>query len=264
MKEPSATGDSLLSDHAEGEQPLKRIHTVYLELQRGAAEDVCIPQQATAHVSSRSLLSHPLFRLLLGALVSVLLIAVPVVVVLSLQTFQKTSSEEERPCNSSNPDPHLNISAEFRLLRESLKHLQEEICNPQEQTKCQLCPQNWVYIEEKCYYFSQEEAPWDQSRRHCTLRRSELAVIETEGEKEFLGKKLDSATFWIGLRKENGTWKWVTRNNFTDKINGGADAEGSCGTMNSGKVGSEVCKNPNKWTCVKNATDFPPASGLYN
>ncbi|XP_078507352.1 killer cell lectin-like receptor subfamily F member 1 [Lissotriton helveticus] len=249
----------------EGEEPSKMMNTVYMGVQRGASEDECTPQQAADHgkthstvctsVSSRLLLPCPLCRLLLGALVAALLILLTVIVLFRLQSCPQTSREEERPSSSSNPDLHLNISAELRLLRESLKHLQEEICSPQEQTKCQLCPQNWVYNEEKCYYISQEEAPWDESRRHCTSRRSELAVIEEEGGKKFLDKQMDTAALWIGLRNENGTWRWVTGNVFTDRIDG---AKGSCGTMNRGKVGSESCKNPNKWICVKNAADFPP------
>uniref|UniRef100_A0A8B9TL79 C-type lectin domain-containing protein n=1 Tax=Anas platyrhynchos TaxID=8839 RepID=A0A8B9TL79_ANAPL len=44
--------------------------------------------------------------------------------------------------------------------------------------KC--CPEGWTPFKESCYYFSDDQMPWDESQQNCSGMGSQLVVINTE------------------------------------------------------------------------------------
>ncbi|VDD96413.1 unnamed protein product [Enterobius vermicularis] len=50
---------------------------------------------------------------------------------------------------------------------------------------------------------------WDDAQRHCETQRSHLATFDTEQEYLDVSNALEGDSFWFGLRKIAGLWKWV-------------------------------------------------------
>ncbi|KAF7649963.1 hypothetical protein LDENG_00133580 [Lucifuga dentata] len=84
--------------------------------------------------------------------------------------------------------------------------------------ECNLCPDGWIQFQEKCYLFNNSPSPWltwEQSRQHCKNRGSDLVVVESLEEQNFINNQTDYYFsqvhgYWIGLRlSEDNEWLWV-------------------------------------------------------
>nr|XP_038035456.1 C-type lectin domain family 4 member D-like isoform X2 [Anas platyrhynchos] len=82
--------------------------------------------------------------------------------------------------------------------------------------KC--CPEGWRPFQESCYFFSDNQMPWDESQQNCSGMGSQLVVINTEAEQAFINKEIGRQVkyqqkrhdFYIGLRaQEVGQWRWA-------------------------------------------------------
>ncbi|XP_032063739.1 C-type lectin domain family 6 member A-like [Aythya fuligula] len=81
--------------------------------------------------------------------------------------------------------------------------------------KC--CPEGWRPFQESCYYFSGDQMSWDESQQNCSGMGSQLVVINTEAEQEFLFRSLKGLVtntyetkYYIGLSAhKTGQWQWV-------------------------------------------------------
>ncbi|NXH22464.1 CLC6A protein, partial [Bucco capensis] len=79
------------------------------------------------------------------------------------------------------------------------------------------CPKGWRLFQEKCYYLSQDMMSWAESVQNCTGMGSQLVVINSKAEQEFLftwARGIPSTAYetkyYIGLSaSENGRWQWV-------------------------------------------------------
>uniref|UniRef100_A0A8C3JZ83 C-type lectin domain-containing protein n=1 Tax=Calidris pygmaea TaxID=425635 RepID=A0A8C3JZ83_9CHAR len=48
--------------------------------------------------------------------------------------------------------------------------------------RCELCPIGWKLHYGRCYFYSETRDTWDNSRKYCSGKKSDLLVIEDETE----------------------------------------------------------------------------------
>ncbi|CAM4634733.1 unnamed protein product, partial [Lepidochelys olivacea] len=113
------------------------------------------------------------------------------------------------------------------------------------------CPDGWMGYRGKCYYFSEREGSWTDSRSLCSALGASLAGIDSEQETAFLLHHKGVYDHWIGLWREQGQpWKWANGTKFKDlfQIRGGGD----CAYLNDEKgVSSSRCYMGRWWICRK-------------
>ncbi|XP_053904457.1 C-type lectin domain family 2 member D-like [Malaclemys terrapin pileata] len=124
------------------------------------------------------------------------------------------------------------------------------------------CPDSWIGYRGKCYYFSEAEENWNNSRSNCSVLGASLAVIDSEQDLVFMMRYKGASEHWIGLRREQEEqpWKWVNGSDFNSlfPIRGG----GNCAYLNDHGVSASrciterhwVCNKPDAYTSQKNAT----------
>ncbi|XP_043934937.1 C-type lectin domain family 10 member A-like [Protopterus annectens] len=70
-----------------------------------------------------------------------------------------------------------------------------------------------IMFQNSCYFFSHDKHnTWFESQKYCKQRNSDLAVIKSSTEQQFLKLRtaLDGGFYWIGLQNAGAeTWKWV-------------------------------------------------------
>ncbi|KAG5875045.1 hypothetical protein JTB14_022027 [Gonioctena quinquepunctata] len=79
-----------------------------------------------------------------------------------------------------------------------------------------VCPPKFIRQGHRCYYFSKEEATWQEALFHCRAKRSQLAIIKKRNQdkliRNFLSQKtLDPVERWLGGVYDwvNSSWKWA-------------------------------------------------------
>ncbi|XP_063251595.1 C-type lectin domain family 5 member A-like isoform X2 [Prinia subflava] len=75
------------------------------------------------------------------------------------------------------------------------------------------CPSQWKKHGRKCYFFSPEkiEKNWNDSRRECFNRGSDLVIIDSEEELSYLRSESNSSYYLLGLTfsQNEQKWKWI-------------------------------------------------------
>ncbi|KAM9388087.1 LOW QUALITY PROTEIN: putative DBH-like monooxygenase protein 2 [Phaethornis superciliosus] len=75
------------------------------------------------------------------------------------------------------------------------------------------CPQGWEKNGRKCYFFFpiQEEKNWNDSRKECTAKGSDLVIIDNEEELAYLKSRSIGYYYLLGLTysKSKEKWKWI-------------------------------------------------------
>ncbi|KAJ4921280.1 hypothetical protein JOQ06_026224 [Pogonophryne albipinna] len=87
--------------------------------------------------------------------------------------------------------------------------------------KCQPCQKGWNLTEPSCYASNYLPYPgwktWEEAQEDCKGKNSDLAVAHNPDEKEAINtNSFGPHGFWIGLRVEDGEWKWVDGSDLTD------------------------------------------------
>ncbi|XP_065420324.1 C-type lectin domain family 2 member B-like isoform X2 [Chrysemys picta bellii] len=113
------------------------------------------------------------------------------------------------------------------------------------------CPDGWIRIQGKCYYFSKAEGNWTYSRSFCSSHAASLAGIDNLQELGSLLPYKGKLDHWIGLWKDMGrVWKWPNGTEFDRRfeIQGGA----ACAHLDEDlTVTTSSCSTPRKWICSK-------------
>ncbi|KAM8841503.1 uncharacterized protein AB9W97_001778 isoform 1-T1 [Spinachia spinachia] len=111
----------------------------------------------------------------------------------------------------------------------------------------------WSVFGCSCYYKSSEEKTWTESRADCRSRGTDLVMITSHEEQEFVSSLSKPETFWMGLwtaRTQSSRWQWlwvdsnlisyqawgvdVTRNNLSEGSRGYIGPEGTWNRTDGG------------------------------
>ncbi|XP_040899637.1 CD209 antigen-like protein A isoform X2 [Toxotes jaculatrix] len=129
--------------------------------------------------------------------------------------------------------------------------------------QCKACEEGWLIEQSSCYVIFDAQPPgqrnWEGAREDCRGKISDLAVVVNEQEKKYIiehswGSSGDKG-YWIGLRAEDGRWKWVDGRNLTESSWIQQPAiNGQCviSVENRGWK-SASCSDRNRWICKKAA-----------
>ncbi|XP_049677437.1 C-type lectin domain family 5 member A-like isoform X1 [Accipiter gentilis] len=109
------------------------------------------------------------------------------------------------------------------------------------------CPQDWEQNGEKCYFFSpvQKTIDWNTSRKECIDKNSDLVIIDSQEELNYLFSQTRSYYYLLGLKfsKSEKKWKWI--NNMEHKPDmftiGGDFTDYFCTVIGHDKVETASC-----------------------
>ncbi|XP_056347554.1 C-type lectin domain family 4 member D-like, partial [Oenanthe melanoleuca] len=78
------------------------------------------------------------------------------------------------------------------------------------------CPEGWRRFQRSCYFLSLDRMNWAESEQNSTGMGSQLVVINSKAEQEFLSKQIKRSpqrqNFYIGLFEfKEGQWQWVDK-----------------------------------------------------
>ncbi|XP_077323553.1 killer cell lectin-like receptor subfamily G member 1 isoform X2 [Lithobates pipiens] len=124
------------------------------------------------------------------------------------------------------------------------------VANQTKLGKSPRCPDLWISIYDKCYFFSENQTHHEDSIKDCKERGSRLALVKEKTIRRLVtitGKK-----FWIGLTQYNiqgtewaGRWADGTTENVTE-------GTGSCAKLGS-HFSWENCYTALSWICERDA-----------
>ncbi|NWI90928.1 CLC4C protein, partial [Pitta sordida] len=83
------------------------------------------------------------------------------------------------------------------------------------------CPKGWKGFQRSCYFLSSDLMSWTESELNCTGMGSQLVVINSKEEQEFLSDLIKKGSrgedFYIGLRAAHmGQWQWVDKTPYNE------------------------------------------------
>ncbi|KAK2909748.1 hypothetical protein Q8A73_007463 [Channa argus] len=101
----------------------------------------------------------------------------------------------------------------------------DQYCPKYNGRTCKACQQGWDNNQSSCYAVINAERliqkTWEEAREDCRGKNSDLAVIVNEAQKKFTTdnswKQAGISGYWIGLKVEDGRWKWVDGTNLTNE-----------------------------------------------
>ncbi|MGH0115131.1 UNVERIFIED_CONTAM: hypothetical protein FKN15_070651 [Acipenser sinensis] len=136
------------------------------------------------------------------------------------------------------------------------------ICMGAATEPCELCPEGWKKgYNGSCYFIFTQYASWDSANESCSKLGAHLAVIEDKEElKTIYSATRDSFTYWIGLSRREGDWKWcwVDNTQLDEKISV-RNAENelqNCAFVQYESVYSRECHSTRQWICEQDAVRF--------
>ncbi|KAM9246334.1 killer cell lectin-like receptor subfamily F member 1 [Leptosomus discolor] len=195
--------------------------------------------------------------LVLGVLVLVLL---GVIAVLAKQFLKGRAGKSESLSQYGLNSTGNHMSSEKTVSAVVLKWLMEELCEDAHGMICELCPPGWQLHRGRCYYFSEEAVSWNDSRRNCLARKSQLLIIEDEIEMEFIdNKEKDTKYIWIGLKIQDMKKQWSSDEDPRVKENritiNRIETDKNCAVYRrKNMIQADNCQTLKKWICKKNAT----------
>ncbi|KAE8619761.1 hypothetical protein XENTR_v10009962 [Xenopus tropicalis] len=102
-------------------------------------------------------------------------------------------------------------SKEYSELKNNVSVLVYKLKQLEETSQRSNCDSGWKEFNGSCYYFSKSIMGWNKARALCLKKESDLAVITSENEQDFLYETTQDDRYWIGLSDtdQEGAWVWV-------------------------------------------------------
>ncbi|KAM4581424.1 uncharacterized protein PAE49_005979 isoform 4-T4 [Odontesthes bonariensis] len=128
---------------------------------------------------------------------------------------------------------------------------------------CNQCEKGWIHPQSSCYavndHVPDKRRSWEGAREDCRGKGSDLVVVGDDNEKKTVSDySWDSSGwngFWIGLKAENGKWKWVDGSDLADNSWITQEPQdGQCVILVKDKEWKSVsCDGKQQWICEKAA-----------
>lgn len=94
----------------------------------------------------------------------------------------------------------------------TLKCSIERLINNASSVSSGCCPLGWELSGTTCYLFSKAPLSWDEARDWCNAHESQLVVLNTDDEWDFVIHQAAGTFYWVGLTDERtGKWEWVNQ-----------------------------------------------------
>ncbi|XP_044214788.1 asialoglycoprotein receptor 1-like [Thunnus albacares] len=128
--------------------------------------------------------------------------------------------------------------------------------------QCKACERGWLDYQSSCYLINNppppEQRTWEEAQDNCRGRNSDLAVIVNEDEKRFINDYSFGNSgvngYWIGLRVEDGRWKWINGSDLTESSSIDTPTNGHCACFVHNEEWKSVnCGDKKQWICKKKA-----------
>lgn len=121
------------------------------------------------------------------------------------------------------------------------------------------CPNGWTQNEERCYFFSDTQATWNDSQSNCSSFGGSLVTMESQQEMDFIHHTKNHLYIWIGLRREEREQPWKRPNGSLFNNWFPIRGQGWCAYLSEDKVSSTWCESFQFWICSKPAQLALPA-----
>ncbi|NXD46026.1 CLC4D protein, partial [Copsychus sechellarum] len=123
------------------------------------------------------------------------------------------------------------------------------------------CPKGWRRFQRSCYFLSTDKMNWAESEQNCTGIGSQLVVINSKAEQDFLSKQLKQfqkkQNFYIGLfLDKKGQWQWVDKTPYNVTAAFWRKGEPSSGLSESYTVIYSLEQTLNNWSDVASVWNF--------
>ncbi|XP_033858888.2 CD209 antigen-like protein C [Acipenser ruthenus] len=153
-----------------------------------------------------------------------------------------------------------NLRVEQTLLKEKDSKITTNVTNLEKYVSkvciIKTCPCEWTLFSGKCYYFSNENRDWKKAREFCQSQDSDLTVINSDEELNYLKGKV-RVVHLVGMSdlETEGVWKWLDGSLVDGRMwnPGEPNNQGKedCGEMSNGKLNDIPCNLKQRWICEK-------------
>ncbi|XP_044929368.1 C-type lectin domain family 9 member A-like [Mustela putorius furo] len=112
---------------------------------------------------------------------------------------------------------------------------------------------NWHCCGKSCYYFSEEEKSWEESKKSCEVLSSRLMKIDNKAEQNFIQTKI-RYNYWIGLYKVGAKhpWKWLDGTPLSQTVNFQQNLlDIKCGHLKPSTISTADCQKHFHYICEK-------------
>ncbi|KAI4811209.1 hypothetical protein KUCAC02_014126 [Chaenocephalus aceratus] len=146
----------------------------------------------------------------------------------------------------------LNVSRAQWSINEYCKLGRGKLCRP--------CEKNWLPYGPSCYTVYNPDPTgwltWEEAREYCRALNAYVAATHNEKEKNIINHySISTDGSWIGLRVENGKWKWADGSDLTNSSWVDPPTEGHCAlsVWRNTTWSSVSCEEKRRWICQKKA-----------
>ncbi|XP_041650133.1 asialoglycoprotein receptor 1-like isoform X2 [Cheilinus undulatus] len=126
---------------------------------------------------------------------------------------------------------------------------------------CKPCQEGWVEFQSSCCAVNNvrrsKQKTWEEAREDCRGEISDLTVIQDLEDMDKIQNNWGSVGYWIGLRVQDGAWKWVDGTTLTSNVWNPSEArQGHCAIFKKAptrELKAVKCSERYRWICQKKA-----------
>ncbi|KAM4707210.1 C-type lectin domain family 10 member A-like [Discoglossus pictus] len=174
--------------------------------------------------------------------------------------YNYMAGDKRQDLDDNAPERPTSCSQNLRQTFENVKCLKKIIF---EAGTITTCPSGWILVNQKCYFFSDEQKTREESRRFCESMGMQLATVKAKDAVLQCHIKTLQSVYWVGLtqRGEQRHQRVIRRWYWSDgSLEPGFphDQSGYCAIVRQ-TLEVSLCTNSHQWICEKKLA----ASDLY-